>query len=209
MSNEIAICQLCGEPMPEGEEVFNYHGYSGPCPVAPLKNEPMKCPCMYWARTADTLHDSGHHPKCDGTGHHKSFTARPDEGDKEWELPLVKSLPCDKCGALATAPFAANAVVACAKCFNNAGRITALESQLAAERTRREQCDEILALASGITFDNPSADIVIDSENEITALVNHPGIRIVYTGDSVYEAFRAIQDSTNKSEEVQSEKKGH
>lgn len=29
-------CQLCGEPMPEGEEMFNYHGYSGPCPKPPL-----------------------------------------------------------------------------------------------------------------------------------------------------------------------------
>lgn len=27
-------CQLCGEPMPPGEESFNYHGYSGPCPTA-------------------------------------------------------------------------------------------------------------------------------------------------------------------------------
>lgn len=26
------VCQLCGEPMPPGEEVFNYHGFSGPCP---------------------------------------------------------------------------------------------------------------------------------------------------------------------------------
>jgi hypothetical protein len=25
-------CQLCGEPMPPGEEMFNFHGYSGPCP---------------------------------------------------------------------------------------------------------------------------------------------------------------------------------
>ena len=29
-------CQLCGEPMPEGEEMFNYHGYSGPCPKPAL-----------------------------------------------------------------------------------------------------------------------------------------------------------------------------
>ena len=36
-----AKCELCGEPMPPGEEVFNYHGYSGPCPKPPLpKNEP-------------------------------------------------------------------------------------------------------------------------------------------------------------------------
>ena len=29
-------CQLCGESMPAGEEMFNYHGYSGPCPKPPL-----------------------------------------------------------------------------------------------------------------------------------------------------------------------------
>lgn len=31
----MAKCQLCGEPMPAGEEMFNYHGYSGPCPKPP------------------------------------------------------------------------------------------------------------------------------------------------------------------------------
>lgn len=25
-------CGVCGEPMPAGEEMFKYHGYSGPCP---------------------------------------------------------------------------------------------------------------------------------------------------------------------------------
>jgi hypothetical protein len=25
-------CKLCGESMPPGEEMFYYHGYSGPCP---------------------------------------------------------------------------------------------------------------------------------------------------------------------------------
>ena len=29
-------CELCGEPMPEGEEMFKYHGYSGNCPKPPL-----------------------------------------------------------------------------------------------------------------------------------------------------------------------------
>ncbi len=29
-------CELCGEPMPEGEEMFKFHGYSGPCPKPPL-----------------------------------------------------------------------------------------------------------------------------------------------------------------------------
>jgi hypothetical protein len=36
---EPAKCSLCGEPMPEGEEMFNYHGYSGDCPRPPLKKE--------------------------------------------------------------------------------------------------------------------------------------------------------------------------
>lgn len=30
-------CNLCGEPMPEGEEMFKFHGYSGPCPKPYLK----------------------------------------------------------------------------------------------------------------------------------------------------------------------------
>ncbi len=25
-------CTICGEPMPEGEAMFKFHGYSGPCP---------------------------------------------------------------------------------------------------------------------------------------------------------------------------------
>jgi len=33
---EKAKCEICGEPMPEGEESFKYHGYSGPCPKPPL-----------------------------------------------------------------------------------------------------------------------------------------------------------------------------
>jgi len=28
-------CKLCGEPMPEGEEMFITHGFSGPCPAKP------------------------------------------------------------------------------------------------------------------------------------------------------------------------------
>lgn len=26
------ICDICGQPMPPGEEMFKFHGYSGPCP---------------------------------------------------------------------------------------------------------------------------------------------------------------------------------
>jgi len=32
-------CGICGEPMPPGEEMFNYHGFSGPCPAPRLPSE--------------------------------------------------------------------------------------------------------------------------------------------------------------------------
>ena len=28
-------CELCGEPLPAGEEMFKYHGFSGNCPKPP------------------------------------------------------------------------------------------------------------------------------------------------------------------------------
>jgi hypothetical protein len=34
-------CQLCGEPMPPGEEVFQYHGFSGPCPKPTKEATPV------------------------------------------------------------------------------------------------------------------------------------------------------------------------
>lgn len=33
------ICELCGEPLPAGEETFRYHGYSGDCPKPPKSKE--------------------------------------------------------------------------------------------------------------------------------------------------------------------------
>lgn len=35
-NKEKAVCNVCGEPMPPGEEMFMYHGYSGDCPKPPL-----------------------------------------------------------------------------------------------------------------------------------------------------------------------------
>ncbi len=34
-----AKCELCGDPLPEGEQMFKYHGYSGACPKPPLEKE--------------------------------------------------------------------------------------------------------------------------------------------------------------------------
>jgi len=32
-------CEICGEPMPPGEEMFKFHGYSGDCPKTPLEGQ--------------------------------------------------------------------------------------------------------------------------------------------------------------------------
>jgi hypothetical protein len=36
-NESVARCELCGEPMPPGEDMFKFHGYSGPCPKPPLE----------------------------------------------------------------------------------------------------------------------------------------------------------------------------
>ena len=43
-------CGLCGEPMPAGEEMFEYHGYSGGCPSPPLEQKSTTPECLWeWA----------------------------------------------------------------------------------------------------------------------------------------------------------------
>ncbi len=39
-TDETPKCELCGEPMPAGETMFKYHGFSGSCPKPPLKRSP-------------------------------------------------------------------------------------------------------------------------------------------------------------------------
>lgn len=42
-----AKCEICGEPMPPGEEMFRFHGMSGNCPKPPIvkSDTPITCPC--------------------------------------------------------------------------------------------------------------------------------------------------------------------
>ena len=40
-------CGLCGEPMPPGEEMFNYHGYSGGCPSPTIEQKPPTLECAW------------------------------------------------------------------------------------------------------------------------------------------------------------------
>lgn len=42
MTTETAKCVLCGEPMPKGEEMFKFHGYSGECPKPPLSKKSVQ-----------------------------------------------------------------------------------------------------------------------------------------------------------------------
>lgn len=54
-------CNICGEPMPIGEEMFNYHGYSGPCPKPPshraeiVPAAPDASEALDWERDLDIL----------------------------------------------------------------------------------------------------------------------------------------------------------
>lgn len=41
-TSALATCGLCGLPMPPGEEVFKYHGHSGPCPIRPATEAGQK-----------------------------------------------------------------------------------------------------------------------------------------------------------------------
>lgn len=47
-------CELCGEPMPKGEEMFKFHGYSGPCPKPPMPRPPSEIDRL---RAALAAHD--------------------------------------------------------------------------------------------------------------------------------------------------------
>ena len=40
--SDVARCELCGEPMPPGEQMFKFHGYSGNCPKPPLPKPPSE-----------------------------------------------------------------------------------------------------------------------------------------------------------------------
>lgn len=48
---EKAKCGICGEPMPEGEQMFKYHGYSGNCPKPPLPRPPTDKEMLDWLQS--------------------------------------------------------------------------------------------------------------------------------------------------------------
>ena len=56
MSDVKPNCGLCGEPMPDGEKMFKYHGYSGPCPK-PRLPKPQAMTPQETQRRADCFGD--------------------------------------------------------------------------------------------------------------------------------------------------------
>ena len=57
-----AFCGLCGNPMPPGEEMFNYHGYSGDCPPA---ENPADYPSVDPAYSPQSKYDADHRAGAD------------------------------------------------------------------------------------------------------------------------------------------------
>lgn len=55
-------CEICGEPMPPGEEMFMYHGASGDCPKPPLPDVPVKPTQVEVLRAALVIADEAINP---------------------------------------------------------------------------------------------------------------------------------------------------
>ena len=71
----IALCGLCGQPMPKGEEMFKYHGYSGNCPTIPLRIDVS--PSSNAAPQAPTADQSSTAPLPEGVGQGELAVAAP------------------------------------------------------------------------------------------------------------------------------------
>lgn len=57
-----ARCERCGEPMPDGEDMFKFHGYSGGCPKPPLPRPASDREAIYkraWDAYVDSSMPSG------------------------------------------------------------------------------------------------------------------------------------------------------
>lgn len=63
-------CELCGEPMPAGEEMFMYHGHSGNCPKPPLPRavkptyDELETALTAARAEAEALRKALHWPEC-------------------------------------------------------------------------------------------------------------------------------------------------
>lgn len=86
MNEEKAMCELCGEPMPKGEEMFKFHGNSGPCPkpqlTAAQKLEPV-IDKMLTEMKIELMAAMEKFPKFNSA--HEGFAVLKEEVDELWD----------------------------------------------------------------------------------------------------------------------------
>jgi len=76
-------CALCGEAMPAGEEMFKYHGHSGPCPASPKGFPPPKKPLGFKIEVGTARDDDGHWLQISVDGKHaRSIGPFASEGER-------------------------------------------------------------------------------------------------------------------------------
>lgn len=128
-------CGICGEPMAPNEQMFKYHGFSGPCPKPPLsKPGNLERPAEWWIERADLEGDlpvgvaGGAVPVSDLSDERETPEAR------------ARAL-LDGCGVRDAHLFTAGEVVGIANLVAErdqlARKVLALESTLREERERR------------------------------------------------------------------------
>lgn len=88
----MTICELCGEPMPAGEEMFTYHGYSGPCPKPPLPAAPAPPAPAESPFTTALRKMASYLPACSSTIHQAADTIDRLNAEKELLIKEVEGL---------------------------------------------------------------------------------------------------------------------
>lgn len=78
------LCEVCGEPTPEGEEMFRFHGYSGPCPKPPLPRKPTPVEALLEA-ARDLVASRSDTFKA---GNNKRVGIQDESGEKMWIVPF-------------------------------------------------------------------------------------------------------------------------
>ena len=93
-NEEIPVCGLCGYPMPEGEENFHYHGYSGPCP------KPVDSVGGKEYTNKEGFNNNCLNCQANGIGcavHHRLPVPTPPTGKEEWETRFDERFEYGEC----------------------------------------------------------------------------------------------------------------
>ena len=90
--NDINKCELCGEPMPKGEEMFKFHGYSGNCPKPPIQKPEQKEIWLVLDKDGEPIHCASWESAChehinDAINDHQI------EGAEQWIVRRAELVP--------------------------------------------------------------------------------------------------------------------